>query len=427
MSVRRLALPLILIVTGVLMASGFIYWRASRGLVKTDNAQTKGDMAPVSSRIPGTVITVRVTENQQVKTGTVLLELERDDFALAVEHAKAQLAAAEAQVQAARAALAAQQQEFTTGLSVARAAVRVSQPRLSQAETQVLMDEVSTTAKIDQARARVATSEAAVRAAKANLELVSRTLARNRDLLAQGALAAQVVDSDAALLEDARARVQTAQEALNLAQAELVAVESARQQVAIQRQTVAVNRAEIGRAEALLQQAAGREALVRQRIQELAVAEARAADAASTVRIAEANLDRTVIRASSDGWVTNLTAQVGQVLQPNQPVMALALSREVWVVANVKETLIGTVRIGAPVRIEVDAYPGRTFRGRVQSIGAATGASTALLPPDNATGNFVKIVQLVPVRVVIEADPNAPPLRLGLSAVVTIDTRQGAR
>jgi membrane fusion protein (multidrug efflux system) len=344
-----------------------------------------------------------------------------------VEHARAQLAAAHAQVQAARAALTAQQQEFTTGLSVARAAVQVSQPRLSQAETQVLMDEVSTTAKIDQARARVATSEAAARAAKANLELVGRTLARNRDLLAQGAVAAQVIDSDTALFEDARARVQTAHEALNLAQAELVAAESARQQVAIQRQTVAVNKAEIRRAEALLQQAAGREALVRQRIQELAVAEARAADAASTVRIAEVNLDRTVIRAPSDGWVTNLTAQVGQVLQPNQPVMAVALAHQVWVVANVKETLIGTVRIGAPVRIAVDAYPGRTFRGRVQSIGAVTGASTALLPPDNATGNFVKIVQLVPVRIEIDPDTDAPPLRFGLSAVVTIDTRQGAR
>ncbi len=427
MSMRRFAVPLMVIVLVVIVASSFMYWRATRGLITTDNAQTKGDLAPVSSRIPGTVITVNVAENQQVKAGAVLFELEHDDYALAVEHARAQLAAAHAQVQAARAALTAQEQEFTTGLSVARAAVQVSQPRLSQAETQVLMDEVSTIAKIDQARARVATSEAAVRAAKANLELVGRTLARNRDLLAQGAVAAQVIDSDTALFEDARARVQTAQEALNQAQAELVAAESARQQVAIQRQAVAVNKAEIRRAEALLQQAAGREALVRQRIQELAVAEARAADAASIVKIAEVNVDRTVIRAPSDGWVTNLTVQVGQVLQPNQPVMAIALARQVWVVANVKETLIGTVRIGAPVRIEVDAYPGRTFRGRVQSIGAATGASTALLPPDNATGNFVKIVQLVPVRIAIDPDTDAPPLRFGLSAVVTIDTRQGTR
>ncbi len=408
--------------------AGVQYWRAHEGLVNTDNAQTKGDLAPVSSRIPGMVAKVNVTENQHVTAGTVLLELEAEDYQLAREHARAQMAAAQAQVQAARAALAAQQEEFTSGLSVARAAVQVSQPKLSQAQTQVLMDEVATAARVDQARARVAAAEAGARAVKASLDVAGRTLARDRELLAQGAVAAQVLDGDTAVFEEARARYQAAQETLNQAQAELAAAEAARQQVAIQRQTVVVNKAEITRAEALLQQAAGREALVRQRIQELAAAEARAADAASTVKIAEMNLERTVIRAPADGWVTNLTAQVGQVLQPNQPVMALALARQVWVVANIKETQIGKIRIGAPVRITMDAYPGRVFRGRVQSIGAATGASTALLPPDNATGNFVKVVQLVPVRIAVDTDGDpATSLRIGLSAEVTIDTRERTR
>ncbi len=427
MSTRRLALPLVVIVLVVIATSGFMYWRANRGLVKTDNAQTKGDLAPVSSRIPGIVIKVNVTENQLVTAGTVLFELDHDDYALTVDHARAQLAGAQAEVQVARAALTAQQEEFTAGLSVARAAVQVSVPKLSQAQTQVLMDEVATAARIDQARARVAAAEAGIRAAKASLDVTARTLARDRDLLAQGAVAAQAIDGDTAAFEEARARHQAVQETLNQAIAELAAADAARQQVAIQRQAVAVNKAEIRRAEALLQQAAGREALIRQRIQELAVAEARAVDAASTVRIAETNLERTVIRAPADGWITNLTAQVGQVLQPNQPVMAVALARQVWVVANVKETQIGAVRIGAPVRISVDAYPGRTLRGRVQSIGAATGASTALLPPDNATGNFVKVVQLVPVRIAIDAEGDATPLRIGLSVEVTIDTRQGTR
>lgn len=426
MRMGRVALLALLVVVVIGGTWGILYWRTTRGLVRTDNAQTRGDLAPVSSRIPGTIVRVHVSENQRVTAGAILLELERDDYALAVEHARAQLAAAQAQVQAARAALVAQQQEFATGLNVARAAVQASQPRLSQAETQVLMDEVATAARIDQARARIATSEAAARAAGANLEVASRTLARNRELLAQGAVAAQTIDSDTALFEEARARAQAAQEALNQARAELAAAEAARQQVTIQRQAVAVNRAEIVRAEALLQQAAGREALVRQRIQELAVAEARAADAASALRIAEVNLERTVIRAPSDGWITNLTAQVGQVIQPNQPVMAVALARAIWVVANVKETEIGAVRVGQPVRLTIDAYPGRVFTGHVQSIGAATGASTALLPPDNATGNFVKIVQFVPVRIAIDAERDAPPLRIGLSVEVAIDTRQGS-
>jgi membrane fusion protein (multidrug efflux system) len=417
--VRNLALPVIGVVVLGLAALATQYWRSNLGLVKTDNAQTRGDLVPVSARISGTVSRVHVTENQHVSAGAILMALDDGDHRPALEHAKAQLAAAEAQVRAAGAALAAQQQEFAAGVNVARAALEVTQPRLPQAQAQMLMDEMATTARIDQANARIAVAEANVRASKATLDASARTLARDRELMTQGAVAAQVVDSDTAAFEEARARYQASQEALRQAQAELAAAEAVRQQVAIQRQTVAVNKAEIARAEAVFRQAAGREALVRQRIQELAAAEARAADAGAAVKIAGMNLDRTVIRAP---------VQVGQTVQPNQPVMALALAQQVWVVANVKETSIGSIRVGDPVRITLDAYPGRVFQGRVESIGAATGASTALLPPDNATGNFVKVVQLVPVRIALDQGAGrAAPLRIGLSAVVTIDTRHRGR
>ena len=167
---------------------------------------------------------------------------------------------------------------------------------------------------------------------------------------------------------------------------------------------------------------------MRQRIQELAAAEARVADAVAAVRLAEINLERATVRAPSGGWVTNLNARVGQAIAPNQPLMALTLARQVWVVANVKETAIGMIRVGDPVDVKIDAYPRRVFKGRVQSIGAATGASTALLPPDNATGNFVKVVQLVPVRVALTEPPDpSAPLQVGLSASVAIDTRQRNR
>ncbi|MGQ0571914.1 MAG: HlyD family secretion protein [Armatimonadota bacterium] len=426
---RSLVFPVIGLVILALAAAGVQYWRSNLGLVRTDNAQTKGDLVPVSSRIAGTVTRLNVSENQHVTAGAVILMLDDGDHRLTVEHAKAQLAVAEAQVQAAGAALAAQQQEFAANLIVARAALQATQPRLPQAQAQVLMDEMATAARIDQAQARIAVAEANVRAAKATLDAAARTLSRDRDLMAQGAVAAQVVDSDTAAHDEAQARHQASQEVLRQARAELTAVEAVRQQVAIQRQTVAVSKAEIARAEAVIRQAAGREALVRQRIQELAAAEARAADATAAVRITEMNLERTTVRAPAAGWVTNLTAQVGQVVQSNQPLMALALARQAWVVANVKETSIGRIRIGDPVRITLDAYPGHVFHGRVQSIGIATGASTALLPPENATGNFVKVVQLVPVRIALTGVPDdaGTPLRIGLSAEVTIDTRQRSR
>jgi membrane fusion protein (multidrug efflux system) len=166
--------------------------------------------------------------------------------------------------------------------------------------------------------------------------------------------------------------------------------------------------------------------LVRQRSRELAVAEARVTAAAAAVEVARVNLSRTTIRAPADGWITNRTVEVGQVVQPNQPLLALTLAYRVWVVANIKEAQLAGIRIGNPVRITVDARPGRVFHGHVQSIQRATGSSTTLLPPDNATGNFVKVVQLVPVWIALDdnLDPD-PLLAIGLSVEVTIDTRRG--
>jgi membrane fusion protein (multidrug efflux system) len=179
---------------------------------------------------------------------------------------------------------------------------------------------------------------------------------------------------------------------------------------------------------AQVQQAATGAALVRQRAQELAVAEAQVASAADAVESARVNLDRTLIRAPADGWVTNRTVQIGQVVQPNQPLLSIALAQRVWVVANIKETQVGAIRAGDPVRISIDAFPGRAFRGHVESIGAVTGSTTALLPPDNATGNFVKVVQLVPVRIAIDsAQSREVRIPLGLSAEVAIDTRRMGR
>lgn len=421
---------LVMILAAVLLGlvAGARYWEANRAVVRTDNARTMGDMAPVSSRIAGIVVKVNVHENQYVKAGAVVVELDPTDHRLGVDRANAELAAVRAQVQAARAALAAQQQAFAAGLNVAQAALQASQPRLSQAETQVLVDETTAVARVAQAQARVDVAQAGVRAAKANLDLATRTANRDRELYAQGAISAQIVETDAAALEGAQARYQGAQETLREGQADLASAEAARQQVAITRQAVVVNKAEIARAEAVLTQAAGAEAVVHQRAQELAVAEARAADAATAVKVAEANLERTIIRAPADGWITNLTVEIGQVLQPNQPIMALTLSHHIWIVANIKETQIGRIRTGNPVRVTIDAFPGRVFHGRVQSIGAATGSSTALLPPDNATGNFVKVVQLVPVRIDLDADPDpGPELQIGLSAEVTIDVQQTHR
>ncbi|HEV2439388.1 MAG TPA: HlyD family secretion protein [bacterium] len=424
LNLRRIALFAAAAAGLVLLIALVVYWRANAGIIKTDNAQTAGDIAPVSSRISGTILKVDVAENQRVRAGAPLAELDPQDYEVALAHAQASLTAAQAQVQALRAALGAQQQQFQAGLQTAQAHVQATQPTLPQAQAQLDMQDRTTAAQLAQANARVTTAAAAVAAAKSTADTAARTLARDRQLMAEGAIAQQQVDADASAAETAGAQYQAAQDALKQAGADVQAAQAARQQVAIARGAIEVSQGQLSGARAEVQQAASGAAVVRQRAQELAAAEAQAAAQAQAVRAAQLNLERTVIRAPADGWVTNRTAEIGQVVQPNQPLLSLTLSQSVWVVANVKETQLGAIRPGQPVRVRIDAYRGRTYHGRVDSVGAATGSTTALLPPDNATGNFVKIVQVVPVRITLDpGELSASPLQIGLSAEVAINTR----
>jgi len=428
LNLRRIALLAAAAAGVIALIALVVYWRSNIGIVKTDNAQTVGDISPISSMVPGTILKVYVVENQHVAVGDPIVQLDPADYQVALARAKASLSAAQAQVQALRAALGAQQQQFQADVQAAAARVQATQPTLPQAQAQLDMQNRTTAAQVAQANARVTTAAAGVAAAKSAADTASRTLTRDRQLLAQGAIAQSQVDTDASANESARAQYQAAEDALAQAKSDVLAAQAARQQVAIARGTIAVNQGQLSGAQAQVQQAATGGTLVQQRAQELAAAEAQAANAAQAVRAAQLNVDRTVIRAPVEGWVTNRTAEVGQFVQPNQPLLSVTQSQSVWVVANIKETLLGGIRPGQPVRVRIDTYRGRTFRGRVESIGTATGSTNALLPPDNATGNFVKIVQLVPVRITLDPrDVGTGPLQVGLSAEVAINTRGSVR
>jgi len=423
--VHGLALPIAAGVVLLILVAAVVYWRSNIGLVKTDNAQTSGDVAPVSSQITGTVVKIDVSDNQYVKTGAVLVELDPTDYRLALNQARANLAADEAQVNAAQAALAAQEQQFTTGVSAARGALAATTPSLPQSMAQLQMVEQTTAAQIEQAQAGVTTAQANVQSSNANYDTASKTLNRDRQLLTQGAIAQQQVDTDTAAYETALAQMRAAEDGLRQARASLASAQANRQQVTVTQNTIAINRGQISQAQANVQQAQAGDALVRQRAEQLAVARAQAAQASEQVRTAQVNLDRTLVRAPVDGWVTNRTVQIGSVVQTNQPLLAVTVDHRLWVIANVKETQLGNVRPGNPVRVTVDTYRGKVFHGHVVSITATTGSTTALLPPDNATGNFVKVVQLVPVWIALDPAefPAGRQLPIGLSAEVTIDTR----
>jgi membrane fusion protein (multidrug efflux system) len=244
--------------------------------------------------------------------------------------------------------------------------------RVGQAEAQLAWSQ----AQAQSAQAAVAQSEAQYRRAASDLERV-------RPLAAKGILPAQALDAAQAAFDAARA-----------------ALEAARRQAAAAASQVTAYDAAVGAAAARL--AAARAAVEQARLQ----------------------LSYTVITAPVSGWIGRRTVEPGELVQVGQTLLTLIPAHDVWVTANLKETELAQVRVGEPVEFTVDAYPGRRFRGQVESLSPATGARFALLPPDNATGNFTKVVQRVPVRIAVDrgADP-AHPLRPGMSVVVAIRTR----
>jgi len=193
--------------------------------------------------------------------------------------------------------------------------------------------------------------------------------------------------------------------------ARLHAVDVAKQKVVEARGTVA--RAEGQQGQVTVKQA------------EVARAEATLKQAQAELAVAELQLAYTEVRAPADGVVSKRTVEIGQVVQPGQPLLAIVPLHEVWVLANFKETQLARVHPGMRADVEIDGFPGKIFHGTVDSLSAGTGARFSLLPPENATGNWVKVVQRVPVKILLEQKEvgNPQPLRAGMSAVVTIRLR----
>jgi membrane fusion protein (multidrug efflux system) len=262
--------------------------------------------------------------------------------------------------------------------------------------------------------AQLVATQARRRAPDATPTKTARDVERLRPLLAKEEIAQQQFDAAVAASDAARA-------AADAAKSDVAAAETA---VAVAEHRTAQAKATAAQAQAGLQSA-------RTGPQQLQVTKARAAGAEARVKQAQAaleqaelNLSRTTIKAPSAGIVSRKTIEVGQVVQAGQPLMALVTLADVWVVANFKETQLRDMRVGQPANVEVDALGGREFKGHVDSLAAATGAKFSLLPPENATGNYVKVVQRVPVKIVFE--PGQDPdhrLRPGMSVTPTVYTK----
>jgi membrane fusion protein (multidrug efflux system) len=380
-----------------------LYWLHSRGRENTDDAQVDGRITQIAARVGGTVIKVDVDNNLQVSGGAVLVQIDPRDYEVAVERARAELADAQANAAAARTGVPIAQVETRAGVSTASGGVDQAEAAVAGAEHEIQV-----------AQANLANAQARLREREATATKTARDVERLRALADKDEIPRQQFDAAVAASDAARASA-------DAAKAEVTAAQSG---ITVAQQRAIASRGAAAQARAGL-------ATARTAPQQLQVTQARAAAADARVKQAEAalkqaelNLAYTTIKAPGAGIVSRKAVEPGQVIQPGQPLMALVDLDHIWITANFKETQLKLMQPGQKATVEVDALGGREFDAHVDSIAAATGAKFSLLPPENATGNYVKVVQRIPVKLYLE--PGQDPehrLRPGMSVTPTIYVR----
>jgi membrane fusion protein, multidrug efflux system len=406
----------VIIIAAVVLALGAIfgvrYWLYSRSHESTDDAFIDGHIIQVSPKASGYVAKIYVTDNQQVKEGDLLAELDARDYEVKLQQAKAALDAGLAKENEAKTNVTLTRATTSATVQQARATVQKSRSDVasSRAGAASLRSRASEAASaISTAQANLAQTQAQVVAAQADVTRANADVARYRELYAKDEISQQrlvqaetTANTAAAQLDAARQRVVAAEARVNEARA----AQSAAAQTAQQAQT------QIGSAQAGVNEALGRLAQANAAPQQVAVSQAQAETAGATteqlraqVAQAELELSYTKIYAPETGRVTRKSVEEGALVQIGQPLMAI-VPGDVWVTANFKENQIGRMTPGQSVEITVDAYPDKTFKGHVDSIQAGTGARFSLIPPENATGNYVKVVQRVPVKIVFDEPPD---------------------
>jgi membrane fusion protein, multidrug efflux system len=341
-------------------------WEGGRIEQVTDDAYVRGNLTPLSTKVAGIVREVKVSDYQQVRKGDLIVELEDDDY-------KAQVAQASAAVEAAKAAIENNRRQR-----------ELQDSKIDKA-----------LAGIDQAKAQITAAEAGIAAAQADVVRTQDERTRQESLFQTRSTTQQKVEQ--AVADEQRFAAQSASRKADLEQAKTM-LRGNESSAEAERRTKSV--------------------LESQDMQ--LIADLHAKEAALTA--AKVNLGYTTIEAPSDGTVGERQVRPGQLVSPGTQVIPF-VDKIKWVVANYRETQLTNMKVGDPVEVRIDAYPGKTFRGKVTEIAPASGSQFALLPPDNATGNYTKVVQRIPVKIAFDDESIATSLQPGLSVIATVRTR----
>ncbi len=383
------------------VAAGVWAWFHFRDRVSSDDAQVDAHITAVAPKIPGNVLEVLVKDNQPVKAGDILVRIDPRDYQARVDIARAALVQAQSQLHTAQTVVPLTSGTTQSGTSGATAQLADSMAELERARL----------AYEQAASSDVAVAQANVRTRQANNERAQADLARMKPLVDKAEISNLQYDSYQAAARVAESELRAAQEQ----------VSSAQQNAAMKKAAITAAQSKVNVAQAQVETSLANRKQVDVRRAESGTAAAGVEAARANLAAAELQLSYTTLVAAVDGVVTRKSVEPGQIVQPGQGLMTLIPLQDVWVTANFKETQLAGVHPGQRAEITVDMY-GRSVEGHVDSIASATGSRLSLLPPENATGNFVKVVQRIPVKILIDRN-NGLVLRPGMNVDATIFTK----
>lgn len=366
--IKKFLFPIILIsIIGFGAYYGFNRWQFGKTHVTTDNAQVDGNLSPVIPRIPGYITNVYFTDNQLVKAGDTLAKLDDRDIKIRIMQAEAAV------------------QNAMANVAVVRANVKAAAANSKTAKS-----------GIDVANAGIDAQDAGVEAAKIRVWKANEDFKRFSNLLNEGVITQQVFDGIKAERDASEKQLEIIKK---------------QKEISRKQQAVSVN------------QSSASSEMINATSENIAVAEAGVKARMADLELAKLTLSFTYILAPAEGQVSKKNVQVGQFVQPGQSLCTILNDKtmNLWITANFKETQLEKMKEGQTVDIEIDAFENKILKGTVQSLSAATGAKFALLPPDNSSGNFVKVVQKVPVKIILDSQNEKIDIRPGMSAKVTVN------
>ncbi len=381
--VRSLAAVLVVVAA----VAAFRWWEYASIHESTDDAYVHGTISTVAPRVGGRVTDVLVDDNQQVRKGDLLVRLDPVPFRVAVEEARATVSMAQSRLDAARTSV-------TYNQDLTGAVVRGARAKLSVLEKQLQ----SIAAGLQEAKDEMAADQALMKKAERDLE-------RYRILLDRGAVSEDQVDEASTEFDVSKAKYRVARAVIDSKREELAATQAQRNQIEAE-----ISQASTGEISTVVQQ------------HQAKLANAQLDQARAQLRQAELNLSYTGVRAPIDGYVSKKNVDVGNYVSTGSPLMALVALQDVWIEANFKESQLDLLHVGQPVEILADSYPAHPYQGHIDSFSSGTGDAFSLLPPENATGNWIKVTRRVPVRIALDRVPPPDfPLRIGMSITVTVD------